>query len=68
MFDDLEKGVFMVFAFDKKGSSFAQGSGFFISSSGIGITNYHVLEGYQKYAIKTTDGEVYPDTGFFRNE
>ena len=58
MFKDLQSGVFMVFAYDDEDSG-VQGSGFFINSSGIGITNYHVLQGFKKYSIRTSDGEIY---------
>ena len=59
MFKTLEKGVFMVFAMDNNGTSGSQGSGFFINSSGIGVTNYHVLQGHSDYKIKTPDGDIY---------
>ena len=58
LFKDLEKGVFMVFALDDDGSG-SQGSGFFINSVGIGVTNYHVLQGHNDYSIKTSNGEFY---------
>ncbi len=58
MFKDLQPAVFMVFAYDNKESG-AQGSGFFINSTGIGITNYHVLQGYKNYSIRTANGEIY---------
>jgi len=57
MFEKLEKGVFIVYAQDFL--SGAQGSGFFINSKGIGITNYHVLQGFDVYQIKTSDGKSY---------
>ena len=58
LFRDLEKGVFMVFALDDDGSG-SQGSGFFINSIGIGITNYHVLQGHNDYFIKLSNGKKY---------
>ena len=58
LFKDLEKGVFMVFALDEDGSG-SQGSGFFLNPDGIGITNYHVLQGHNDYSIKTSNGEFY---------
>lgn len=58
LFKELEEGVFMVFALDDDGSG-SQGSGFFINSVGIGITNYHVLQDHSDYRIKTSSGEVY---------
>lgn len=58
LFKELEKSVFMVFALNNSGNG-AQGSGFFINSEGIGITNYHVLEGYKNKMIQTSDGQQY---------
>jgi len=58
LFNKLQKGVFMVYALDNDGSG-SQGSGFFINDSGIGITNYHVLEGHDNLIVKTADGNDY---------
>jgi len=58
LFKKLEKGVVQVYALDNDGSG-ATGSGFFVSSKGIGVTNYHVLSGHDYYEIKTSDGEYY---------
>jgi len=58
LFKELQTGVFMVYAFDEDGEG-SQGSGFFINSDGIGITNYHVLEGHTNNYIKTSDGNKY---------
>lgn len=50
LFKKLEPSVFMVYA-SKGGSSYSQGSGFFIGDD-IGVTNSHVLEGANDYVIK----------------
>jgi serine protease Do len=55
----VENAVFIVYTFDKNNRPIAQGSGFFIQSSGIGITNFHVLNGSSSAIIKTKNGEKY---------
>ena len=52
-----ENSVFLVYGLDQNNKVFSQGSGFFISSNGVGITNYHVLSGCKKAFIKTKDGK-----------
>ena len=39
--------------------SYAQGSGFFISSDGYAITNYHIVENAKEITITTLQGNVY---------
>jgi len=58
LFKELQNGVFIVYTIDKNGVK-SQGSGFFINPDGIGITNYHVLKGYKKALIQTSDGKTY---------
>ena len=60
MFKHLEKGVFLVYAHGYVAG--AQGSGFFITSDGVGITNYHVLVAGKYRRIKTTNGDTYEIT------
>ena len=48
----IKPSVFTVCTLDKSGNEISTGSGFFISSTGVGLTNYHVLEGaYSAYII-----------------
>lgn len=56
----IEKSIFTVFSINKDDQVFSQGSGFFIESSGIGITNYHVLDGAYKAQIRLSDGTIVP--------
>ena len=59
--------VFVIKTYDSDGSPLGLGTGFFIDSTGTGITNYHVLAGAAKaeiflqddrnYQISYTDGE-----------
>lgn len=51
----VQDAVFTVYAELDNGTS--QGSGFFITSSGMGVTNYHVLDGANDAYIKTRSGE-----------
>jgi len=53
-----ESSVFLIQSYDRYGNSM-QGTGFFISENGTGVTNYHVVEGGAKWVIKTVDGTEY---------
>lgn len=55
----VKNAVFTVYAEDENGDVTSSGSGFFISSSGIGITNFHVLEGAYGGKIKDVNGNYY---------
>ena len=57
--NDTEKATFIIYAYDEYGSPKGTGSGFFIDSKGIGITNYHVLDGAVKAILKTSDDKEY---------
>ena len=59
IFEKYNPAVFMIYTSD--GWNDYQGSGFFVTSSGIGISNYHVFEGttvgYE--TIKLSNGQTY---------
>lgn len=59
IFEKYNPAVFMIFTSD--GWNDYQGSGFFVTSSGIGVSNYHVFEGttvgYE--TIKLSNGQTY---------
>ena len=44
-------------------SDFGSGSGFFITSDGLALTNYHVLSFMSSATITTADGKTYPIEG-----
>lgn len=56
LYEQNKDAVFVIYTSD--GSNESQGSGFFISSRGIGVSNYHVFKGTLKglEIIKTTSG------------
>ena len=60
MYNKLKPAVFLIEVSYAEGGG-AQGSGFFISSNGIGVSNYHVFKGGTrgKAYIKTADGNIY---------
>ena len=51
--------VFTVYAEDEQGINFSTGSGFFISQEGVGVTNFHVLEGAYGGYIKDIKGQTF---------
>ena len=57
-----EKAVFSVFTYDDFGVPSGSGTGFFISSNGTGITNFHVLKGASTAIIKLNDKTTYKIT------
>ena len=59
IFSKYNTAVFMIYTSD--GKSGLQGSGFFISEDGIGVSNYHVFEGTLKgkEEIRTINGYIY---------
>lgn len=54
-----EPCVFVVNTFDYNGNQLGMGTGFFIESKGIGVSNYHVFEGGTNWAIQTSDQKTY---------
>lgn len=52
-------GVVVVYA-QNNAQDACQGSGFFVTKNGDVITNFHVLQGMQTFAIKANDGQIYP--------
>jgi len=57
--------VFFVEILDEKDNVLKTGSGFFISESGLAITNYHVVIGATFVRITTDDGKVFDVAGIY---
>lgn len=66
LYEQRKKGVFLVFS-TNDGQSGAQGSGFFISSDGIGISNQHVFDGFSDHFVKLDEGTTYQVSQIIRS-
>ncbi len=51
--------VVTLYTYDTRGKAVAQGSGFLIASNGIGVTNFHVVNGSYSADAKLGDGRLY---------
>ncbi|GEM_PF-1655869 len=55
----VKPSIVALYTFDNQGRGLMQGSGFFISSEGEVVTNWHVIEGAYSAVVKTFDGNSY---------
>ncbi len=55
IFDKCSPAVFFVEVYDQAGRPLGTGSGFFLNSSGLAVTNHHVLDGAARAVITTSD-------------
>ena len=55
--------VFLIETFDVRNESIRTGSGFFVSDTGIAVTNLHVLESAASATVTTPGGDVFPILG-----
>lgn len=52
---ETKEASFIIYTYDEYGTPKGSGSGFFINADGIGITNYHVLDGAVKAQLTLSD-------------
>ena len=57
--------VFFIEIYDKSDAIIKTGSGFFITDTGVAVTNNHVVTGAYSAKITTDDGEVYDVAGIY---
>ncbi len=57
--------VFTVTVYDRLGTQVKSGSGFFISDTGLAVTNYHVIAGASSAVITAADGTQYDIAGVY---
>jgi len=55
--------IIEVIAFDDQDRPLKTGTGFFITSSGVAVTNYHVIQGASSLAAMTNDGAFFAFEG-----
>ena len=60
IYEKMSPSVFYVEVYDENSEAIASGSGFFISSDGVAVTNYHVIEDTYSAKITTVSGKIYP--------
>lgn len=57
VFEKCSPAVVYIVVYDTNGNAFASGSGFFLESNGVLVTNYHVIDGCYYATIETSDSQ-----------
>ncbi|WP_206460131.1 trypsin-like peptidase domain-containing protein [Anaerovorax sp. IOR16] len=65
IYDKYSPAVFYIEIYDSNSNAIGSGSGFFIDSKGIALTNFHVIEDAYSAKIKTQDGKTYTIEGVY---
>ena len=63
IYEKCASATFYLERYDSEGTLLGIGSGFFITSDGLALTNYHVIDGAASAIIVTDDGEIYDVEG-----
>ena len=63
IFQNCAEAIFMLETFDEDGESIRTGSGFFISDTGLAVTNLHVIDNATSATITLHNGDIYPVMG-----
>ncbi len=59
IYEKMSPSVFYIEVYDENSAAIASGSGFFVSSDGVAVTNYHVIEDTHSAKITTVNGKIY---------
>lgn len=65
VYQKTQSSVFYIEIYNASGQATASGSGVFLTSSGVAVTNYHVIDGANSARIKTSDGTWYDVKGVY---
>ena len=65
IYEQCSSSVFYIENYNASGKAIASGSGFFLSSNGLAVTNHHVIEDAASAKIRTTNGKVYSVKGIY---
>lgn len=55
-----KKAVFSIMTFDKEDNLLKTGNGFFISETGVGVSDFNLFKGAHKAVVIDTEGKKYP--------
>ena len=65
LYDRCSPAVFYIELYDAEGKEVKTGSGFFISTDGLAVTNFHVIQGAASAKVTTSDGKTHNVRGVY---